>query len=126
MPLLDVLWSMLWFFVLIAWFWMLISIIGDIFASDKSGWGKAGWSLFVIVLPLLGSFIYLIVNGGAMQARSAAAAAAVDQAQRDYIRSVAGSSTSVADEIGKLAALRDQGAISDAEFEAAKSNLVAS
>ena len=126
MPLLDVLWSMLWFFVLIAWFWMLISIIGDIFASDMSGWGKAGWSLFVIVLPLLGSFIYLIVNGGAMQARSAAAAAAVDQAQRDYIRGVAGSSTSVADEIGKLAALRDQGAISDAEFEAAKSNLVAS
>ena len=61
-----------------------------------------------------------------MQERSAAAAAAVDQAQRDYIRSVAGSSTSVADEIGKLAALRDQGAISDAEFEAAKSNLVAS
>ena len=126
MPLLDILWSMLWFFVLIAWFWMLISIIGDIFTSDMSGWGKAGWSLFVIVLPLLGSFIYLIVNGGAMQERSAAAAAAVDQAQRDYIRSVAGSSTSVADEIGKLAALRDQGAISDAEFEAAKSNLVAS
>ena len=125
MPLLDLLWSMLWFFVLIAWFWMLISIIGDIFASDMSGWGKAGWSLFVIVLPLLGSFIYLIVNGGAMQERSATAAAAVDQAQRDYIRSVAGSSTSVADEIGKLAALRDQGAISDAEFEAAKSKLVA-
>ena len=125
MPLLDVLWSMLWFFVLIAWFWMLISIIGDIFASDMSGWGKAGWSLFVIVLPLLGSFIYLIVNGGAMQERSAAAAAAVDQAQRDYVRSVAGSSTSVADEIGKLAALRNQGAISDAEFEAAKSKLVA-
>ena len=126
MPLLDILWSMLWFFVLIAWFWMLISIVGDIFASDMSGWGKAGWSLFVIVLPLFGSFIYLIVNGGAMQARSAAALAAVDQAQRDYIRSVSGSSTSVADEIGKLAALRDQGTISDAEFEAAKSNLVAS
>ncbi len=126
MPLLGILWSMLWFFVLIAWFWMLVSIIGDIFASDMSGWGKAGWSLFVIVLPLVGSFVYLIVNGGAMQERSATAAAAVDQAQRDYIRSVAGSSTSVADEIAKLAALRDQGAISDAEFEAAKSNLVAS
>ncbi len=117
---------MLWFFVLIAWFWMLISIIGDIFASDKSGWGKAGWSLFVIVLPLLGSFIYLIVNGG-RRCRHAAQQPPLQSIRlsTNYIRSVAGSSTSVADEIGKLAALRDQGAISDAEFEAAKSKLVA-
>ena len=71
------------------------------------------------------SFVYLIVNGGAIQERSATAAAAVDQAQRDYIRSVAGSTTSVADEIGKFAALRDQGEISAAEFEAAKSQFVA-
>jgi hypothetical protein len=126
MPLLDIFWSMLGFFLFIAWMWMLISIFGDIFSSDMSGWGKAGWSLFVIVLPLLGSLIYLIVNGGAMQERSARAAVAADQAQRDYIRSVAASSTSVADEIGKLAALRDQGTISDQEFQTMKAQLIAS
>ena len=126
MPLLDLFWAMLWFFLFIGWIWLLVSIIGDIFASDMSGWGKAGCMFLVIVLPLLGSLVYLIVHGGAMQERSARAAAAVDQAQRDYIRSVAGSPTSSADEIAKLAALREQGAISNDEFEAMKSRVIAS
>lgn len=124
MPLLDILWSMLWFFIFIAWIWLLVSILGDVFASNMSGWGKAGWSLFVIILPLLGTLVYLIVNGDSMQARSAAASEAVDRAQRDYIRSVAGSDSSVADEISKLASLRDAGTISDEEFQAAKAKLV--
>ncbi len=126
MPLLDLFWTILYIFLLFAWFWLLIVVFGDIFRSDLSGWGKAGWTIFVILLPLLGSLIYLIVNGGAMQDRSDRAARAADQAQRDYIRSVAGTSTSVADEIAKLAALRDQGTISEDEFEKMKSQLIAS
>ncbi len=126
MPLLDIFWTIIGIFFLVAFIWLLVSIIGDIFASDMSGWGKAGWTMLVIVLPLFGSLIYLIVHGGAMQERSDRAALAADEAQRDYIRRVAGSSTSVADEIAKLAALRDQGTISDDEFQAVKSQLLPS
>lgn len=126
MPLLDLFWTIIWIFFLIAFIWLLVSIIGDIFVSDMSGWGKAGWCVLVILLPLLGSLIYLIVHGGDMQNRSDRAALAADRAQRDYIRSVAGSSTSVADEIAKLAALRDQGTISDDEYQSMKSQLIAS
>lgn len=126
MPLLDIFWTMIWLFFLIAFVWLLVSIIGDIFASDASGWSKAFWCVLVILLPLFGSLIYLIVNGDAMQDRRVRATAAADEAQRDYIRRVAGSSTSVADELAKLAALRDQGTISDDDFHAMKSRLIGS
>ena len=119
MPLFDLFWAMLYFFLLFVWIWLLISIFSDIFRSDKSGWAKAGWTIFVIVLPLLGVLIYLIANGGDMQKRAVRDMTEAEQAQRDYIQSVAGG-TSAADEIGKLAALRDAGTISNEEFEAAK------
>jgi Short C-terminal domain len=125
MPLLDLFWTILYIFVLFAWIWLLIAVFGDIFRSDMSGWGKAGWTIFVIVLPLLGVLIYLIVNGGDMQDRSARDAIAADQAQRDYIRSVAGTSTSAADELTKLAALRDSGVISQSDFDTQKAKLLA-
>lgn len=126
MPILDIFWTMLWFFLFFIWIWMLISIFGDIFRSDMSGWGKAGWSIFIIVLPLLGVLIYLIVHGGKMQERSVRAAQQMEQAQRDYIQSVAGSgSASTADELAKLAELKNQGVISDQEFEAQKAKLLA-
>jgi len=125
MPLLDLFWTILYIFLLFAWIWLLIAVFADIFRSDMSGWGKAGWTIFVIVLPLLGVLIYLIVHGGDMQDRSARDAIAADAAQREYIRSVAGSSDSTADELGKLAALRDQGIISEQDFDAQKAKLLA-
>lgn len=125
MPLLDLFWSMLWFFLFIAWIWLLISIVLDVFSSHISGWAKAGWTFLIIVVPLLGCLIYLIVHGGDMQDRRMASAVAADQAQRDYIRSVVGEGSSAADEIAKLAALRDEGKITDDEYQAMKSKLLA-
>ena len=69
MPLLDLLWAMILFFLFIMWIWLVITIFIDIFQSDLSGWGKAGWTIFVVFLPFLGVLIYLIVNGDAMQKR---------------------------------------------------------
>lgn len=125
MGLLEIFWIMLWFFMFFIWIWLLISIFGDIFRSEMSGWSKALWTIFVIFLPLLGVLIYMIVNGSAMQERSMAQAAAMDQASRAYIKEAAGSSTSAADEIAKLNDLKNSGAISDDEFNAAKAKLLA-
>ncbi len=70
MPLLDLFWTLLWFFLFIAWIWLLIAIFADIFRSEMSGWGKAGWVLFVIILPFLGVLVYLIAHGSDMQNRA--------------------------------------------------------
>ncbi len=125
MPLLDLFWSMLWFFMFFVWIWLLITIFADIFRSEISGFGKAGWIFFVIVLPFLGVLIYLIANGDKMQERSMKQASDMASAQREYIQSVAGDSSSSADEIAKLASLKDSGAITDAEFQAQKAKLLA-
>ena len=124
MPLLDIFWTMLWFFLFFVWIWLLISIFGDIFRSEISGWAKAGWTVFVIVLPLLGVLVYLIANGDEMQTRSRHQTVELEQAQQKYIRSVAASQTSTADELAKLADLRDAGVISAAEFDAQKAKLL--
>ncbi len=114
--------SMLWFFLFFIWIWLLIVIFGDIFRSDDlSGWGKALWSLFIIVVPYLGVFVYLIARGHKMQEHQVRAAQAQDAAMRDYVQSVASSSSGgAADEIARLADLRDRGVISEAEFQQAK------
>jgi hypothetical protein len=125
MPLLDLFWSMLWFFMFFVWIWLLITIFADIFRSEISGFGKAGWIFFVIVLPFLGVLIYLIANGDKMQDRSMKQASDMANAQREYIQSVAGDSASAADEIAKLSSLKDSGAITDAEFQAQKAKLLA-
>ncbi len=125
MPLLDLFWSMLWFFMFFVWIWLLITIFADIFRSEISGFGKAGWILFVIVLPFLGVLIYLIANGDKMQERSMKQASNMANAQREYIQSVAGDSSSAADEIAKLASLKDSAVITDAEFQAQKAKLLA-
>ncbi len=125
MPLLDLFWSMLWFFLFIAWIWLLISIFGDIFRSDMTGGSKAVWTVFVVLVPLLGVLVYLIVHGGQMQQRSVEHASKVQQAQQDYIRGVAGTSASTAEELSKLAQLRDTGVISDEEFRSQKAKLLA-
>lgn len=126
MPILDLFFSMLWFFLFIAWIWLVISIFVDIFRSnDLSGWGKAGWSLFVLIVPLVGALVYLIARGDKMQQRSVDDAAAQERATRQYIQSVTGSGQSVADEITKLGQLRDDGTITDAEYQSQKAKLLA-
>ena len=118
----QVFWSMLWFFLFFIWIWLLISLFGDIFRSkDLSGWGKALWTIFIIILPFLGVLVYLIVRGNSMQERALQDAANRESQFRGYVQSVAGSSGGgAADELAKLADLRDKGVISDAEFQAAK------
>ncbi len=125
MPLMDLFWTMLWFFMFFIWIWLLISIFGDIFRSpDLSGWSKALWSLFVIILPYLGVLVYLIARGGSMRDRGMRDAADQEAARRTYIQQTAGT-TSTADELAKLAALRDQGVLTQAEFDSQKSALLA-
>jgi hypothetical protein len=121
----QVLWSILWFFVFFIWIMMLFQVFGDIFRSpDLSGGMKAVWSLFIIFLPYLGVFIYLIARGPKMHENAMRSAQAADDATRAYIRSAAGG-TSAADEISRLAALLASGAINDAEFAAAKAKVLA-
>jgi hypothetical protein len=126
MPLLDLFWAMLWFFLWIAWIWLLIVILMDVFRSDDmGGWGKALWTLFIIFLPFLGVLIYLIVRGKGMSERSVREAVAREKQTQEYIRSVsAGSATSSADELEKLARLRSNGTISEEEFQAAKAKVL--
>ena len=124
MPLLDLFWTMLWFFLFFIWIWLLITIFSDVFRREMSGWAKAGWIFFLIFLPLLGALVYLIANGGDMQARQAKDYADMEAAQQDYIRQVA-SSGGTADELDKLAKLRDSGALTEEEFAAQKAKLLA-
>jgi hypothetical protein len=121
----DVFFSMLWFFLFFIWIWLLISVFADIFRSDDlSGWGKALWTIFVIVLPYLGVFVYLIARGKTMGMHATQDAQRHEQEMRSYVQSVAGT-TSTAGEIERLAELQRSGAISDAEFQQAKAKLLA-
>jgi ABC-type multidrug transport system fused ATPase/permease subunit len=126
MPLLDLFWAMLWFFLWIAWIWLLIVILMDVFRSDDmGGWGKALWTLFIIFVPFLGVLIYLIARGKGMSERSVQEAVAREKQTQEYIRSVSAvSATSSADELEKLARLRSNGTISEEEFQAAKAKVL--
>jgi hypothetical protein len=118
----QVFWSMLWFFMFFIWIWLLITVFGDIFRShDLSGWGKALWSIFIILVPYLGVFVYLIARGGKMHEHAVSEAQAQDAAMREYIRGVSASNGSTADELSRLAELRDSGVLSEAEFQELKS-----
>ncbi len=124
MPLLDLFWAMLWFFLFFMWIWLLISLFTDVFRSDDlSGWGKSGWIFFMIIIPWLGALVYVIVRGKSMQDRSIAEMARQEKASRAYIQDVA-TSTSTADELAKMAALRDSGVLTDQEFTAQKTALL--
>jgi hypothetical protein len=119
----DFFWFMFWFFLWIMWLMLLFRVFIDVFRSDQSGWAKAGWTIFVLVLPFLGVLVYLIAQGGNMARRNLAAADAMEQSRRDYIRRSVGSG-SVADELEKLASLRERDVISQEEFEAQKARLM--
>jgi hypothetical protein len=119
--------SMLWFFLFFIWIWLLIVVFGDLFRShDLGGWAKAFWVIGIIILPYLGVLLYLIVRGHKMAEHAQQAAAAQDAAAKAYIQQAAGTSASPADEIQRLADLKSQGVISDAEFEAGKAKALGS
>ena len=126
-PLGGVFLSMLYFFLFFIWIWILITVFMDIFRSpDLSGWGKALWSIFVIILPFLGVFIYLIARGGKMQERKLHDAAEQKEAFDSYVREAAGSSGGdVTSHLTELASLRAQGVLTDAEFESQKAKVLA-
>lgn len=129
-PLLDAFLTMMWFFLWVMWFMLLFRVIGDIFRDDRlSGWSKAGWTLFVCVLPFLGVLVYLIARGKDMGRRELRQAQEREQAFRTYVRQAAAEDpeprTNKADELAKLAGLHDHGDITDAEYEKAKAKVLA-
>jgi hypothetical protein len=124
-PFLNILWSMIIFFAWVAWLFILFRVIADIFRRhDTSGWGKAAWLIFVIVLPFLGVLIYLIANGDEMGQRDLEHARMAQANMDDYVKSVAGSGGAAA-EIDKAKQLLDSGAITQAEFDAIKAKAIA-
>ena len=120
----QVFWSMVWFTLFFIWIWLLIMVFADIFRSrDLGGLAKTLWVLFVILVPYLGVFVYLIARGHKMGEHVAQDAAAQDAASRQYIQSV--TATSPADEIAKLNDLKANGSITDAEYQALKAKALA-
>jgi Short C-terminal domain/Phospholipase_D-nuclease N-terminal len=124
MPLLDVFFATMWLFLWILWIFLLVRIIIDIFRShDLNGWGKAGWLAFVIILPFLGVLVYVLARGGKMSERGVEDAQARDNAFRSYVRDAANEGGS-ADQIAKLADLRDRGVITEDDFQHGKARVL--
>ena len=119
----EVVWSMLWFTCLFIWIWLAISVFIDIFRSpDMGGVHKASWVVGIFIVPLFGVLVYLIVRGGKMNQHAIEAAKAQDAAMQNYIRNAAG--TTPADELHRLADLKDRGVIDQAEFDKLKGKVV--
>jgi Phospholipase_D-nuclease N-terminal/Short C-terminal domain len=119
----DVMWTMLVFFVWVLWFWLLFTVFADVFRRhDISGWGKTAWLIFVIILPFLGVFIYLIAESKGMAERNVDRANQAKTQFDDYVRQTAGGSAA---EIGKAKELLDSGAITQAEFDSLKQKALA-
>ncbi len=124
-PLLGAFWTVFEIFLWVIWIWILIYVFIDIFRShDLSGWAKALWFIFVLFIPLIGVLVYLIARGGSMQERAARQAQQQDQEVRRYIQQAAGEPNS-ADQLAKLADLRDRGVITAEEFEREKAKVLA-
>lgn len=124
-PILGLFWSMLMFFIWIAWLMVLFNVIIDIFRSNINGFGKAAWVLVVIVMPLLGVLIYLLANGDDMQDRQVSRMQSQQADIDTYIRNTASSSSGVAEEISKLSELQSSGVITAEEFASQKAKLLA-
>ena len=124
-PVLDAFWTILMIFLWVIWFWVLITIFIDLFRShDLSGWAKALWFIFILIFPLIGVLVYLIARGGKMHEHAVRQAQQQDAEVRSYVREAAGS-PSPADELAKLADLRDRGVITPAEFDREKAKILA-
>jgi hypothetical protein len=119
-PLADLLWTFVLFFGLLIYFWLLITVFGDLFRRDLSGWAKTAWTVFLIVLPMIGALSYLITQGRAMADREESRARAARQQTDEYIRSVAPGGSSGIDEIARAKQLLDDGALSQDEFDQLK------
>ena len=120
-PFLDLMWTMVVFFLWILWFWLLFTVFADIFRRrDISGWGKAAWLIFAILLPFLGVFVYLITQNVGMTERNLEQARSQKAQFDEYVRETAGTAGGAAAEIDKAKQLLDSGAITQAEFEALK------
>ncbi|WP_329376945.1 SHOCT domain-containing protein [Streptomyces sp. NBC_01351] len=125
-PLLNMFWTMMLCFFWVLWFMLLFRVIGDIFRDDGlNGWGKAGWTVFVILLPFLGVFVYLIARGRGMGEREMKRAQQHEKAFRSYVQESAGT-RSAADELSRLAELKNRGDITAAEYEQAKAKVLTS
>jgi hypothetical protein len=121
----QVLWSMLWFFMFFIWIWLLITVFADIFRShDLGGFAKALWVIFVVFIPYLGVFIYHIARGHKMHEHAVQAVEAQDAAARQYIQQATGTAPSTADELARIADLKDRGVIDDAEFQKLKAKAI--
>ena len=125
-PFLDLMWTMAVFFLWILWIWLLFSVFADIFRRhDLSGWGKAAWIVFAILLPFLGVFVYLITQNVGMTERNLQRSRAERDRFDDYVRETAGSGGGAAAEIDSAKRLLDNGTITQAEFEALKQKALA-
>ncbi len=123
-PILGAFWTILMIFLWVIWFWILITIIIDIFRShDLSGWAKALWFVFILFLPLIGVLVYLIARGGKMHERQVRQAQLQEEQVRSYVQEAAGSQSS-ADQLAKLADLRDRGVITAEEFDREKAKIL--
>lgn len=121
----QVFWSILWFFLFFVWIMLIFNVFGDIIRSDDmGGLEKAIWAIFIIFLPYVGIFAYLIIRGGKMGQRQLEMARTREAAMQDYIRTAAGGGSSAADQLAKLADLHSAGKLSDAEYTAAKAKVV--
>ena len=124
-PLLNIFWSMILFFTWVIWIWMMVAILGDVFRRrDLSGWGKAGWTVFLIVLPFLGALVYLITSHDGMAERNLEQAKASRAEFDDYVKTVATNGGAAA-EIEKAKGLLDSGVINQPEFNALKAKALA-
>ena len=126
-PVLDAFLTILYFFLFFIWIWLLVMVFFDIFRShDMGGFAKAMWVIFIIILPFLGVFVYLIARGGSMHERQAQQAARQKAAFDDYVRQTAGSEGSdTASQLSKLADLKSQGVLTEEEFQAQKAKILA-
>ena len=123
-PILGAFWTIFMIFLWVIWFWILITVFIDLFRShDLSGWAKAAWFIFILLIPLIGVLVYLIVRGSKMHQHQVQDAQAQDQEFRRYVQETAGSQSS-ADELAKLAKLRDQGVLTAEEFDREKAKIL--
>lgn len=123
-PLLDVFWTTMWIFLWVLWLMLLFRVIGDVFRDDSlGGWGKAGWCVFVIVLPFLGVFVYLLARGSGMGRREMKRAEQAEAELREFVRGTAGGGH--AEELSRLVELKNHGDITTEEYERAKAKVLA-